>query len=101
MCDEIAAIADEVVQRSLAPLAAVAGLPAPVAEIAALGHARLLDYQDAAYATLYRQRLDRVVAAERLADPSGDFPASTEAARWLALWMAFDDIVRVDRKSVV
>lgn len=89
----ITRIADEVVQRSLAPLAAVA-------EIAALGHARLLDYQDAAYAALYRKRLDRVVAAERAADPGGQFPASTEAARWLALWMAFDDIVRVaDLKS--
>ncbi|OYV01601.1 MAG: hypothetical protein CFE45_04140 [Burkholderiales bacterium PBB5] len=43
-----------------------------------------------------------MVQAERLAGdgaPGGD-PASTEAARWLALWMAFDDIVRVaDLKS--
>jgi len=85
---------------------ATSGLPAPVAEIAALGDARLRDYQDAAYARLYRQRLDRVVQAERLgaAGAAGaadnHFPASTEAARWLALWMAFDDIVRVaDLKS--
>jgi indolepyruvate ferredoxin oxidoreductase beta subunit len=91
---------ENVVQRSQAELAAVAGLPAPVAAVAALGHARLIDYQDAGYATLYRQRLDRIVAAERAAAPAGDFRASTEAARWLALWMAFDDIVRVaDLKS--
>ena len=107
----VMAIADAVVQRSAAPLAATAGLPQAVASIAALGHARLLDYQDAGYAALYRQRLDRVVAAERLAlqaaatpdataPTAADFPASTEVARWLALWMAFDDIVRVaDLKS--
>jgi len=106
----VMALADAVVQRLAAPLdagdgmqaplAAVAGLPAPVAEIAALGHARLIDYQDTAYAALYQQRLQRIVAAERTADPHGSFPASTEAARWLALWMAFDDIVRVaDLKS--
>jgi indolepyruvate ferredoxin oxidoreductase beta subunit len=97
---DVLALAESVVQRSQAPLAAVAGLPAPVAAIAALGHVRLIDYQDVAYAAHYRQRLDRIVATERAADPAGDFPASAEVARWLALWMAFDDIVRVaDLKS--
>lgn len=107
--DAVLAVADSVLQRQAAPpaspapltaLAALADLPAPVAEIAALGQARLLDYQDAAYAGLYLQRLRRIVAAERRVDPAGGFAASTEAARWLALWMAFDDIVRVaDLKS--
>ncbi|MBL8348804.1 MAG: indolepyruvate oxidoreductase subunit beta family protein [Burkholderiaceae bacterium] len=93
-------VADAVVQRSSAPLAAVADLPDPVAAIAALGHARLLDYQDAAYAAQYRERLARIVAAERVAAADGAFAASAEVARWLALWMAFDDIVRVaDLKS--
>jgi len=101
--DAVLAVADGVLQRQAAPLAALADLPAPVAEIAALGQARLLDYQDRAYADLYLSRLRRIVAAERLAQPAdqaGGFAASTEAARWLALWMAFDDIVRVaDLKS--
>jgi indolepyruvate ferredoxin oxidoreductase beta subunit len=68
-----------------------------VREIAGLGHARLVDYQDADYAELYLERLERVVAAERAGDPAGvqAFAASREAARYLALWMAFDDIVRV------
>src|SRR6185295_10568323 len=50
-----------------------------------------------AYAGLYVQRLKRILEAERLADPSGDrqFATTSEAARYLALWMAFDDIVRV------
>jgi indolepyruvate ferredoxin oxidoreductase, beta subunit len=79
------------------------GLPAAVATLAGLGDARLRDYQDAAYAQLYRQRLDHIVAADVLAGASSLGPphaASAEVARWLALWMAFDDIVRVaDLKS--
>ncbi|VWX62439.1 Indolepyruvate ferredoxin oxidoreductase beta subunit [Burkholderiales bacterium 8X] len=63
----------------------------------ALGHARVLDYQDAAYADLYVERLQKVLEAERMSDPSaaGGFEVTHEMARWLALWMAFDDIVRV------
>ena len=43
------------------------------------------------------ERLQRVLAAERAADPAGahGFAITREMARWLALWMAFDDIVRV------
>jgi indolepyruvate ferredoxin oxidoreductase, beta subunit len=63
----------------------------------ALGHARMLEYQGSNYAELYLQRMRDVLAAERAADPSGahGFATTREMARWLALWMAFDDIVRV------
>lgn len=77
-------------------------LPPPVRDIAALGHARVVEYQDRAYGELYARRLREVLAAEREADPAGerDFAITRETARWLALWMAFDDIVRVaDLKS--
>jgi indolepyruvate ferredoxin oxidoreductase, beta subunit len=72
-------------------------LPDPVREIAALGHARMIEYQDRAYADLYLQRLRMVLAAEREGDPDArhGFAITRETARWLALWMAFDDIVRV------
>jgi indolepyruvate ferredoxin oxidoreductase beta subunit len=71
------------------------GLPPAVADIAALGYQRLVDYQNEAYAQLYLQRLHRVIAVDR-----PDYATSRETARWLALWMAFDDIVRVaDLKS--
>lgn len=95
------------VERSHAPdagaAATLAALPPEVAEIAVLGHARLVDYQDRAYAALYLARLERVLTAERAgaaaaAGNAGTAPthATTRAvARWLALWMAFDDIVRV------
>ena len=63
--------------------------PAPAPDLRALGRARVRSYQDDAYARLYDERLARLQAA----DPGGAVVG--EAARWLALWMAFDDIVRV------
>ncbi|MBC5764377.1 indolepyruvate oxidoreductase subunit beta family protein [Ramlibacter albus] len=77
-----------------------AEVPEPVREFASLGYERLVEYQDRAYADLYLKRLLEVIEAERAADPGGTFRTSRETARWLALWMAFDDIVRVaDLKS--
>ena len=76
--------------------------PPQVHDMLALSHARMLEYQGEAYADLYLQRLRDVLAAERAADPAGahGFATTREMARWLALWMAFDDIVRVaDLKS--
>ncbi len=84
------------------PAELAARFPPQVHSMFTLGHARMLDYQGPAYAQLYVQRLEQVLAAERAADPSGiqDFATTREMARWLALWMAFDDIVRVaDLKS--
>ena len=81
---------------------ALQALPVNVRELATLGYSRLCDYQSRAYADLYVERLQTVVKAEALADAqhTQTFPASRETARWLALWMAFDDIVRVaDLKS--
>lgn len=71
--------------------------PPALHRVLALAHARLVDYQDAGYAELFAQRMDRLVAAELSADPNAreNHALSEEAARWLALWMAFDDIVRV------
>jgi indolepyruvate ferredoxin oxidoreductase beta subunit len=79
-----------------------ASFPHTVQEMFGLGYARLVEYQGKDYAELYVQRLQKVLAAEREADPRGERGHATtkEMARWLALWMAFDDIVRVaDLKS--
>ncbi len=76
--------------------------PVPVHEMLALGYARMLEYQGSSYADLYVQRLKQVLHAEQLADPAcaQAYATTREMARWLALWMAFDDIVRVaDLKS--
>jgi len=66
-----------------------------VTELTALGRQRLVEFQGESYARLYEQRLAKVQSADR--EP---FETTRETARWLALWMAFDDIVRVaDLKS--
>jgi len=96
-----ATLRDPPTSRSASP-AAVQALPAAVREFAHLGYQRLLDYQGRAYADLYVQRLQAVLKAENAADPAQTHAhaASRHTARWLALWMAFDDIVRVaDLKS--
>ena len=76
--------------------------PPAVHGMLALGHARVLEYQDADYAKRYARRLRQVLDAERQADPAAThgYAITREMARWLALWMAFDDIIRVaDLKS--
>ena len=65
------------------------------------GVVRVLDYQDSAYARLYVERLQRIAAA---AGNSSTQPlvarALAEAARLLALWMTYEDVIRVaDLKS--
>jgi indolepyruvate ferredoxin oxidoreductase beta subunit len=78
------------------------GTVAAEPDLVALGHARVVEFQDAAYGELYRQRVERLRAAERLADPQAKHGGklAREGARFLALWMAFDDVVRVaDLKS--
>jgi indolepyruvate ferredoxin oxidoreductase beta subunit len=77
--------------------AAVAAFPPSCRDIVAAGYARLVDFQDERYARLYLDRLVAVRDAERAADASQarDCAVTRETARFLALWMAFDDIVRV------
>jgi indolepyruvate ferredoxin oxidoreductase beta subunit len=95
------ALAFETLARRLearAPVeAALQPAAQPEVDLRALARRRLTDYQDGAYAALYEQRLGRIEAAERIADPDGihDGAITRETCRWLALWMAFDDIVRV------
>lgn len=61
-------------------------LPAAAHDFAIEGVRRLMDYQDAAYAALYLDRLESL---------GGDPELVTEAARHLALWMSYEDTIRV------
>jgi indolepyruvate ferredoxin oxidoreductase beta subunit len=96
-----------VAQSPASPLALATGIalpadlarafPPPTHAMLGAGHARMLEYQGSDYAGLYALRMKRVLEAERAGDPSGQqgFATTSETARFLALWMAFDDIVRV------
>jgi len=74
-----------------------AAFPAEIRDLVAAGYARLVEFQDVAYADAYLARLAQVLAAERRGDPAGarGHALTGEAARFLALWMAFDDVIRV------
>ena len=69
-------------------------LPAWVADLALEGVARLTDYQDEHYASIFVERVGRIVAA---AAPhgAGAHAAVREGVRRLARWMAYDDAIRV------
>ena len=70
-------------------------LPEAAWPTATLGVERLADYQDPAYAALYLDRLSAVAEAERQLTPNPDWTLTREAARALALWMAYEDVIRV------
>jgi indolepyruvate ferredoxin oxidoreductase beta subunit len=73
------------------PATDLSEFPAAARNIIARGVERLTDYQGAAYARLYLDRL-RPVA---LADRSPDYALIKETARYLALWMSYEDVIRV------
>ena len=67
--------------------------PTSLAQLIELGAERCEDFQDARYAQAYRQRLHDAL-------PAGELDATqtalwSDAARQLALWMCFEDVVRV------
>jgi len=64
----------------------VAALPDGVGDVVALAIPRLLDYQDAAYARRYLERLRPFAASPRVA---------AIVARHLAVWMTYEDAIRV------
>ena len=94
-------------------------LPGPVREIARLGLQRTVDFQDARYGSQYLDRIERVLGklenevrqgrdprwtsdTETARELSGDAVSTSagsrvveEVARQLALWMCFEDIIRV------
>ncbi|NOZ42551.1 MAG: indolepyruvate oxidoreductase subunit beta family protein [Alphaproteobacteria bacterium] len=70
----------------------IKALPEPAQEFARAGARKLLDYQDMAYAADYVTVLEGFAASD---DDKASCDLSRELARYLALWMAFDDTIRV------
>lgn len=75
--------------------AVIQRLPEAVWATATLGVERLVDYQDKSYAGLYLDRLSAVADAERQLSPDPDWLLTRETARYLALWMSYEDVIRV------
>ena len=75
----------------------VAALPEPVQEFARLGAERTEDYQNARYASRYLDRVEQMVAHEVAAADGAatGYAVSNEVARYLALWMSYEDVIRV------
>jgi indolepyruvate ferredoxin oxidoreductase beta subunit len=70
----------------------LAELPQAAHALAIEGVRRLLDYQDAGYADLYLDRLGAINAVDK-AENAGTL--TSETARYLALWMSYEDTIRV------
>jgi indolepyruvate ferredoxin oxidoreductase beta subunit len=68
----------------------LATLPVAAREFAAEGEKRCAQFQNAAYAALYRERVAAIAKLD-----SGEGVLTRETARYLALWMCFDDLIRV------
>ncbi len=67
--------------------------PAGMHDIVVEAVRRLAEYQDPAYAGRYLDRLEAILDAERSA--GGDLTLTRESGRLLALWMAYQDVIRV------
>jgi indolepyruvate ferredoxin oxidoreductase beta subunit len=73
-----------------------AAFPPETHRILEEGVARLLDYQDRAYADLYVNRLAPILAADkRSGGAASGYKLTSETGRFLALWMSYEDIIRV------
>ncbi len=77
-------------------LARLSILPDAVKAMAREGLKRVIDFQDARYGALYLDRIQRFIAIDRANGGDAKFwRLSNAIAKHLALWMAYDDIVRV------
>lgn len=72
----------------------------PVRTLVERGYARQLDYQNRKYAERYLDRVADIHVAEEKHGDARAFPATAAVARFLALWMSYEDVIRVaDLKS--
>ena len=78
-------------------VARVNALPNPAQDMARAGLAKVVEFQDTTYGAEYLDRLEPFAALDL--DTEG-FALTTEAAKYIANAMAYDDVIRVaDRKT--
>jgi len=66
--------------------------PAETQAILREGASRCIDFQDRRYAILYLDRLDPITNLDHAAD---GYKLTIETGRFLALWMCYEDVIRV------
>lgn len=70
-------------------------LPSAAQPLVLEGVRRTLDYQDAAYAGLYLERIERIALLDDSRAATEKDTLTQAVARSLALWMTFEDTIRV------
>ena len=71
-------------------------LPEPTRILARAGVERLVDYQDIAYAGEYLDRLEPLLALDQhYGGPTKGFALTAQAAKYIAVAMSYDDVIRV------
>jgi indolepyruvate ferredoxin oxidoreductase beta subunit len=74
--------------------------PAEVQQMLEQGVARVADFQDHEYAALYLDRLEPIAKLDQRHAGAEKWKLTSETARFLALWMSYEDVIRVaDLKS--
>jgi indolepyruvate ferredoxin oxidoreductase beta subunit len=74
--------------------------PAEVQQMIEQGVARVAGFQDSDYAALYLERLAPIAKLDREHAGAEKWKLTSETARFLALWMSYEDVIRVaDLKS--
>ena len=75
--------------------------PAQTHRILLEGAARAADFQNRRYADLYLDRIEPIFMRDKeLGGAASEYKLTTETARFLALWMSYEDVIRVaDLKS--
>ena len=88
---------DEARRQRAQPLERVrSAFPAETHAILEEGAARCAGYQDLNYAKLYLDRLEPVAKLEREEGRAADgYRLTNETGRFLALWMCYEDVIRV------
>lgn len=86
-----------IVPRGLQALVSDAAhsFPADALTVVELGLERTADWHNLRYARRYLDRLKPVLETERRVSHSELFPLTAEVARHLALWMTYEDLIRV------
>jgi indolepyruvate ferredoxin oxidoreductase beta subunit len=67
----------------------------PLQQLVFAGSRRMLDYQDERYVDLYLSRMERIAALDARVRPDSAWTLTEATARSLALWMSFEDTIRV------